>query len=421
MIKKNLFVLFVFYFFVVQLFIAGLLWWETNFYILGGANLIAMLLVSVFYRFFTRENEKKAPSDKWVADPLLVKEKITLVESGTESLLIAQEELIQTTETIGNSEELESAPISESNIEYIKTKINRAKKKPLAQGSGLYRLLMFLLALIGLGGVLYLFWDTFDFFALVMGAIGMMIFIAVIFKAANLWRKSIFSSLYFLFFFLLAIGGILGMSFANTYQEVDQVKEKITTFIDGIKGKIEPNTEDLIDDTEQSNFLFEETGEVLGLNLTWEGVFSWDEVLFSGDSSTWAAENLSETEWKDWTLELSPEEASQQLTMIEAIKNLMDTNNIPLSEAKNARFTYVASTNADYPYMKTALEKRMIGTATNPFSHISCDVYIVMKGLAEGRNIQRTADVKADFWNAAVSKDALNGCQKGAILTKGNL
>jgi hypothetical protein len=46
--------------------------------------------------------------------------------------------------------------------------------------------------------------------------------------------------------------------------------------------------------------------------------------------------------------------------MIDAIKHVIDTNNIQLSQSTNASFKHLAKTSADYPYMKTALEKRMI-------------------------------------------------------------
>ena len=46
--------------------------------------------------------------------------------------------------------------------------------------------------------------------------------------------------------------------------------------------------------------------------------------------------------------------------MIEAIKHLIVANAIPLSTSKSANFTHVAKTSKDYPYMKTALEKKMI-------------------------------------------------------------
>ena len=107
--------------------------------------------------------------------------------------------------------------------------------------------------------------------------------------------------------------------------------------------------------------------------------------------------------------------------MIDAIKHLIKTNNIPLSTKKNTKFTHIATSDSNYPYMKTALEKRMIGSNTNPNMTVSCDIYMVMKGLAEERITVKTADVKGDYRNMAESKNALNGCTKGAKLTVANL
>lgn len=107
MVKKNLFILFVFYFFVIQFEIAGILWNEPNFYLLGGINFLAMLLASRCYSFFTREKEQ-------VLEPLLMREKNIMQEEYKE-------------------EKSEDLPLSESNIEYIKTKINRTKKQQPVQ------------------------------------------------------------------------------------------------------------------------------------------------------------------------------------------------------------------------------------------------------------------------------------------------
>ena len=103
---------------------------------------------------------------------------------------------------------------------------------------------------------------------------------------------------------------------------------------------------------------------------------------------------------------------NQEVTMIDAIKHLIKTNNIPLSTKKNTKFTHIATSDSNYPYMKTALEKRMIGSNTNPNMTVSCDIYMVMKGLAEERITVKTADVKGDYRNMAESKNALNGCTK---------
>jgi hypothetical protein len=52
--------------------------------------------------------------------------------------------------------------------------------------------------------------------------------------------------------------------------------------------------------------------------------------------------------------------STSQVTMIEAIKHLVKAYNIPLSKSTSTKFTHVSKSNAIYPYMKTALDKRMI-------------------------------------------------------------
>ena len=151
--------------------------------------------------------------------------------------------------------------------------------------------------------------------------------------------------------------------------------------------------------------------------------------LTSGESSslpsgTNLSTGLSVERIEEPTNTQTPDKTSspnQEVTMIDAIKHLIKTNNIPLSTKKNTKFTHIATSDSNYPYMKTALEKRMIGSNTNPNMTVSCDIYMVMKGLAEERITVKTADVKGDYRNMAESKNALNGCTKGAKLTVANL
>lgn len=107
----------------------------------------------------------------------------------------------------------------------------------------------------------------------------------------------------------------------------------------------------------------------------------------------------------------------QQITLLQAVKHLIDTYHIPLSTSKSVKFTHIAKSHPDYPYMKTALEKKMIGSTTNPNLIVSCDVYVVMKGIAEGWTIKKTTEVKADYWKLASTKNKLNGCKQGEKLT----
>jgi hypothetical protein len=52
--------------------------------------------------------------------------------------------------------------------------------------------------------------------------------------------------------------------------------------------------------------------------------------------------------------------STSQVTIIEAIKHLVSAYNIPLSKSTSSKFTHVSKSSSMYPYMKTALEKRMI-------------------------------------------------------------
>lgn len=260
-----------------------------------------------------------------------------------------------------------------------------------------------------------MFWETFDFLAMIIGALGMIIFLAVVFKAANLWRKPLFLSGYVLFFLALILLGIYALVAGNENPQLSMLKEQITIFLEGIQPKDPENLElPELNSEEDPDFLFEKTGTVLGLNLSGESQISGEIAQLTGSLET-------KVEISEEIQPLPLEDPNKELTMLEAIKYVLEKNAIPLSTAKNVKFKYLATTDEDYPYMKTALEKRMIGSTTDPKMPISCDIYMVIKGLAENWTVGATSDVKAAYWELAVAKDVLKGCQKGARLTYGNL
>lgn len=426
MVKKGLIMTLVAYFFIIQAFIVGAIWQDSHFYTLWCINLLFFVLFFFGVSVFSWD-KNATKQDKWPSYPI-VKEKIEQeVVAETEATPIV-EEVVEEKETFRRIRD--DRPISESNIEYIKTKINRTKRKPLREGSAIYRFLVFLIALLWLGGVLYAFWDSLDFIALIIGAFAMLIFIWVCFKAANLWRKSLFSSIYFLLFFLAMIGGILGLVFASS-STVEKVKDWITTFFDGVKGEeiVTENTQTW----EDISFWFESTGSVLNFSLTWESIYNtWDENTWAVAEETVLPENTIVEQNNQPAVEEKVEAKVEQktetktnstdkVTMIEAIKHLVKAYNIPLSKSTSSKFTYVSKSSDMYPYMKTALEKKMIGTNTDPQMVVSCDVYMVMKGIAEGWGIAKSANLKENYWNVAESKWVLNGCTKWAKVTYANL
>jgi len=62
--KKNLFLLFSIYFFVVQAFLIGVLRGQTNFFLLGAINLVAILLIGVLYNTTEKTTDKEKSSEK---------------------------------------------------------------------------------------------------------------------------------------------------------------------------------------------------------------------------------------------------------------------------------------------------------------------------------------------------------------------
>lgn len=107
---------------------------------------------------------------------------------------------------------------------------------------------------------------------------------------------------------------------------------------------------------------------------------------------------------------------------MDAIIYLLKKYDIPLVTTQNVRFTYVSTNNPYYNEWRTAYANKLIGSTTNPSKYIICDSYIVMKGLLEKWGVSYTAKTAlTNFWAEAVRRDALNGCEKGKIVTDVNL
>lgn len=448
MVKKGLIMILVAYFFIVQAFIAWMIWQDSHFYTLWCVNLLFFVLFFFWVNVFKWSDWEKK-QEKNVSYPI-VKEKIEhekIVEpveqsEVTEPVVEEKAEWVDSFRRVRSDQQ-----ISESNIEYIKTKINRAKRKPLREWSSIYRFLVFLLAILWLWGILYVFRDSLDFIGLAIWALAMLIFIWVCFKTANLWRKSLFSSMYFLIFFVLMLMWVYWMIFTNN-SWTEKLKESISTFFYGVKWDESLLTWNVDEDTW---YVFESTGSVISFSLSWDSIYdSWSTL--SWEQKSWGV--ITETtglNLESQTIVEEPKEeqtkpeqpvaeqpvakqpvvqekvesqnnnSTSQVTIIEAIKHLVSAYNIPLSKSTSSKFTHVSKSSSMYPYMKTALEKRMIWTTTDPQMIVSCDVYMVMKWIAEWWNIAKSANLKENYWNVAESKWLLNWCVKWEKLTYANL
>lgn len=180
-----------------------------------------------------------------------------------------------------------------------------------------------------------------------------------------------------------------------------------------------------------------EEDEVLPEIDTWAiYIFEWTWEVISNTGSndeisdnTWNVENIEENIEDSINIEntqedtpvLISEEAKKQVTMWDAIKHLLLWTT--LSDKTSATFKYVAKTSELYPYFKTAQEKWMIGSDTDPSKYVSCETYITMKWLAEWWYVWSyvKSEIKSVYWNKATDLWKLNWCTKWSYVTKGTL
>ena len=447
------------------------LWSDASFYVLAGVNGIALAVGAwSFCKEKSKDNHPETQGKTMLESPKeeIINDKKTEdtaeneEEQEKKSDFFVRNEPEHKDEKYSLSEEDIEVPTREQtphNIEQVRVRFNKVKSKPQPthQEWGLARFITFLCAIIGRGGVMLLMWKEFDFIAMAIASFTMGGFVLVVYKAMNIWKKNIFSNLYFLFFVAVFAGSLLGIFTEESNSTKILIKDHISTFFAGLNGEVVETSST----EEGSGYEYQLTGTLLTGELTTgeessEALLSGNlistQTLNTGNNETGNTQKIQNTEqivtWtaqasttksttniqtssqqttqptpatKVQTVEEKKTDANGQVSYLSAIKHLIATYNIPLSKSKSSKFTYVDTTSPDYPYMKTALEKRMIGTAVNPNDIISCDVYMVFKGLALNWAIEKTSNLKNDYRNVAENKGLLNGCVKGAKLTAANL
>jgi len=365
--KKNLFILFVLYLFVVQPIIVWLLRNETRAFWLGFINLILIILIIAFY--YVLENKKE-----WKAD--------------TEN----------------------DKKIYKANKEENYYKHENHHEKPKSHLSGITIFGISLLAIIVI--YFFLYWMDFGLKILSISIIWIIIFIilTLIFDIHKFRKfRKLFATKFYMFFIIISIvfsvvqflqSWFTPLSYlANNWSNLNNPPQKIQ---------------------ESTNF------------LTWKWAVLDTEINTDANIPTDTQETSSDViETSDLVLPVENNTAQETptanvsnnlVTMMDAIIHLIDVNKIPLITKQDILFTYVSTKNPYYNYYRTAYSKKMIGKDTNPSKNVACKTYMVMKGLAEWRNVSYTqSNVMENFWQAAVSKDALNDCIKWQLVRENNL
>jgi len=371
--KKNLFLLFSIYFFVLQPLIIWVLRGQANFFWLWAINLVAIILIGILYS--TVEN-------------------------------IWEEEK--------EHEKKQVAPIKEAKVSFhdhfhtpLKWHKKRAELPMPAIISFMVAIAIFFMFQYNNAAV-----EVMLVFALVLGFI---VFLSLTLMFKHRITKSFWKLLWTKIYLILLI-----ISIAFTAYDYYQVHRDLNaTFQEYIA----------------QNFLGQEilpidwyvfTGEWT-LLWTWlwattgeqdisSDVFSGMDIDSDIQEATWTVLGTS-VDTLDVPDAVAPTSIGNQKIM-DAIIYLLKKYEIPLNIQKDISFTYVTTKNPYYAERRTAYANKMIGKTTNPSKYIVCESYIVMKWLLEKRNVVYTSTNVLDKFRAeAVKRNVLNGCVKGKIVT----
>lgn len=359
--KKNLLILLSFYFFVLQSFLIWLLRKDNNFFILWVINTIIIILIAIVYSYF--EKDKKEKSNQ------------------------------------------ETSFKKEKENFFIETH-NKKNKKGFP--------LFLLISIIVLATFLLLKENLVSNKIIISSWIGFLAYIILFYsfsrhkkiKFLSLWSSKIVLILFLFWFVINRFDYWINETKNQTI--ISSIQNIFTK--SNIEKTIKPqqlNKEEIPENEDKW------TWEILSLNYsedwTWTDNISGNNTNI--DSNTWNLTNETKQNFlTDW-----------DITILDAIKYLIDNNKIELDTKKNVKFRYVSYQNPNYPYFKTAYMKKMIWTSTNPDKEIICQTYIVMKWIAEWRNVSVWADPLTSYMKKADELWKLNWCERNKYVNLENL
>ncbi|MCX6823597.1 MAG: hypothetical protein NT085_00515 [candidate division SR1 bacterium] len=370
--KKNLFLLFSIYFFVLQPLIIGILRGQANFFWLGAINLVAIILIGMLSSSVEAEKEKTHDHEK---KPEVVKE--AKVSFHDHFRAVAKE---------------------------------RNKKSELV----LPTIISLLVAIL----IFFMFQSNnaalqvIILFAVVIGFI-VFLGLTLIFKHRITKR---FWTLVGTKIYLILLIASLALT-AYDYYQVH--KDFNATFQDYVAQNLLGEERIPTD-----GYVFTGEGTVLGTGLgSTTGVQEVSSDIFTGTTVNSDIQEATGTVLGTSSEVITPTTNTAATTLgnqklMDAVLYLLKKYDIPLITKKDISFTYVTFKNPYYNEWRTAYASKLIGKSTNPSKYIVCESYIVMKGILEKWNVPYTSTtVLAKFRAEAVKRNALNGCVKGKIVT----
>lgn len=389
--KKNLFLLLSVYFFVAQPVIAGFLRDDLNFFYLAGINIILIIGISRLY--FSAQKDGKTEVEKTVAD--------------------CKRETVVHTETTKTTK--------------TNKRISPRKKKLSFAGATLLKWLIFSVSLVWIViTALYLkqmFAEVFSWFLGVLSGYVWFLVLSSIFMFRN--QNTFFKGYRYLLLLWSVIlwGLLLYTDFQSSGSYIKDFYSQTRNYLTSLWEKKDRPVSEVSTGT-VLDVVISSGSSIFGDTVSW-AVSLWEELNkweITGDSGsgdhTIMEVPVIDTQVLQTVQDILPDvQSGQSLTILQWIRYLLRSNSIVLDTTKNIKFTYVSYDSEEYPYFKTAYKKRLIGKNTKPDALLSCDIYMVMKGLIAWWEVGVYSDIKTTYWNIAIAHDALNGCQRGGDVT----
>lgn len=421
---KKLSIFLAFYLLAVQ---PALAWWlrdDPRFYQIAGFNawicIIAYVISAICNcKCVKTEKEEKSEWEKNDITP-----EITDWNSETKESETAEEEKQEEKSDLKNEKVIKETVSIPKIVQPLAWHYTKSKKKKDIK-YGQWLVLLCTLALAGL--IARILWEFFGVRSVVIALLLGWIFYLIIWKLADIdgfyKAKKLFTNRLYVILILAWIWyGVYNVQQSENWFNSDfwiELKDKVITCVKDWFA------------WDKDNVSYTETWVVYVFEGTWEVL---DPLFIEPDVDSLENENLSwEVLWENIDIadeksevtntetEISEADVNKDVTMWEAIKHLL--SNSTLSTKTTSTFKYVSKNSELYPYFKTAQEKWMIWTDTNPSKIVSCETYITMKWLSEWRNVWNyvKSEIRTAYWNKASELWKLNWCEKGKYLTQWTL
>lgn len=263
--------------------------------------------------------------------------------------------------------------------------------------------------------------DTNTFFLFGILNIVLLLLFALIFSKISLQKKSIW---------LAVIGGILllGVVWWGLYKLGNGASEWLYNQV------LAPNTQENNTNEDTDTSL---SGDMLSGDILSGDVLSWQtspDVSLTGETTPdyIPSEPINEPQ-APATDTFAPSEEPQAPTYTTALPSqgtlnysqvipyLVEQYSLKNTSGKSYNFANVSRSNILYTPFNIAASKAMIGENINPITKVSCNTYLVLKGIAAGWSVSYTGTPQPAYRAKAVELWQVNGCTDGAFVTKATL